>query len=111
MKSYIGAIKIYDGNGNLKDEISAEDATIRYQKYYELSDNERKKFDRLNSDDYIETYQPWIYGKSRVMREAKHEIVCVVCFKKVKMRSEKAIFCSSKCGYKKSNDRARSGKK
>ena len=105
--SKIGAVKIFDANGNLKKFITSEEATKMHSKYYVLSPNERKLFDRFKGTEKIKKYQPWIYGRSRVVREAKYKVTCPVCQQTAMRRSEKAVFCSRKCNYKNSNDKAR----
>ncbi len=46
-KSHIGCIKIYDGEGNLKEEISSEKATKLHEKNYEISATARMRFKHL----------------------------------------------------------------
>tara|TARA_B100000029_G_scaffold201971_1_gene200209 strand:+ start:7302 stop:7547 length:246 start_codon:yes stop_codon:yes gene_type:complete len=51
MKSHIAGIKIYDGEGNLKEEISPLQATILHAKNYETSESFKRLFHRTNWDD------------------------------------------------------------
>ena len=53
--------------------MSAREVMEEQQKHYEVTDADRKKFDRMNLDDWVEPKTP------RVMKsiDAIHKVICV----------------------------------
>ncbi len=106
-KSHIGCIKIYDGEGNLKEEISAKQATKLHEKNYVISKTARLRIKHFLLEEEEDTYKPYVHGRKSVFRDAKYEVTCALCNKKVMRRSEEAVYCGQKCRQKQANNRAR----
>jgi len=102
----INAIKIYDGNGELKKEITAEKAREIYNETNKedwcLSPSERIKWNGFKLDDTEKPgryerkgLQPWIKRKHKVNKQ--YEITCSVCNKKTTKASMDAKYCGKQC--------------
>ena len=102
----IGAIKIYDGSGKLKEEITSEKAREIYNEQNKenwcLSPSERTHWNRLRVDETEKRsrydrkgLQPWIKRKHKVNKQ--YEITCSVCNKKTTKASMDAKYCGKQC--------------
>lgn len=102
----IHGVKIYKGDGTLKEEISSEKARELYNDRnrgdWELSDTQRSHWDRQKLiENPKEPYskqglQPGI-NRNYKKHEAIYKIICKVCNTEKMMASRTAKFCSSEC--------------
>ena len=78
---------------DMAKSMSAREVMAVQQKHYEISDADRKKFDRMNLDDGIEPKTP------RLMKpfEAIYKVTCVYCGKQAMRTQERAKYCSDAC--------------
>ena len=99
----IGAIKIYDGNGVLKEEIPAEKAKEYYNKHNEadwlLSPSERRHWKGLKLDDPLpkKEHRPRWLNKKYKKQLPVYETICMICKKKTMKASKEAKYCGSYC--------------
>jgi len=102
----IHGVKIYKGDGTLKEEISSEKARELYNDRnridWELSDSERLRWDRQkfieNPKEPYQTkgLQPGI-NRNYKKHKATYKIVCKICKTEKLMANQNAKFCSSEC--------------
>jgi hypothetical protein len=73
--------------------MSAKEVFAAQQKHYEVTDLDRKKFDRMNLDDWVEPKTP------RVMKsiDAIHKVICAYCGKEATRTKARAKYCSDAC--------------
>ena len=99
----ISGIKIYDGNGNLKEEIPADKAAKLYndqnKEAWDLSPTERKRWNSLVTEDAIpyerKGIRPWIKRTHKITKRFK--LNCVVCDKEMVKASPRALVCNETC--------------
>ena len=118
----ISGIKIYDGNGTLKEEISPEKANEIYNEHNKenwcLSPTERQWWSGFKLEDpnpYVKKgLRPWIKRKYKKQLPT-YTINCVICNKEVIKASQDAKYCGSYCygvsRRKKSNEQYQRMKK
>jgi len=105
----ISGIKIYNGNGTLKQEISKEKAKQLYndnnRDAWDLSPTERKRWNSLITEDptpYISSgngnrngIKPWIKRNHKWNKQYK--LKCVICEKEIIRANSQAKTCSNEC--------------
>lgn len=111
----ISGIKIYDGNGVLKTEISPEKAKKIYNQNNRsnwcLSPTERQWWKGLKLDDPLPKKQhtPRWLSKKYKKQIPTYQIKCVICKTEVMKASKEAKYCGANCygvdRRKKSNQR------
>ena len=104
----ISGIKIYGSDGELKKEISPEQAQIFYDQNnksdWSLSPNERKIWDKyLNGRTLMdESYDPKPEPKPRAKPKRvirNYTLTCKHCKKTVTIHNKKAVYCNRGCAY------------
>ena len=99
----IGAIKIYNGNGELKEEITPEKAKEIYNKNNEadwlLSPSERRHWLGLKLDDPLpkKGHRPRWLNKKYKKQIPTYETTCIICKKKTMKASKEAKYCGAYC--------------
>ena len=79
---------------DMRKSMSAKKVMEEQQKHYEVTDADRKKFDRMNLNDWsVEPKTP------RVMKsiEAIYKVTCAYCGKEAMRTKARAKYCSDKC--------------
>ncbi|MDG1315632.1 MAG: hypothetical protein P8P29_08940 [Flavobacteriaceae bacterium] len=118
----ISSIRIYDGDGVLKEEISPEKAKEIYNENNKenwcLSPTERQWWSGFKLEDpnpYIKKgLQPWKKRKYKKQRQV-YETTCIICKKKTMKASKEAKYCGEYCygvsRRQKSNEQYQKAKK
>ena len=78
---------------DIAKSMSAREVMEEQQKHYAVTDADRKKFDRMNLDDWSEAKTPR-YMKSI---EAIYKVTCVYCGKEAMRTQARAKYCSDQC--------------
>ena len=78
---------------DMAKSMSAKEVMEEQQKHYAVTDADRKKFDRMNLDDWSEAKTPR-YMKSI---EAIYKVTCVYCGKEAMRTQARAKYCSDQC--------------
>ena len=78
---------------DIAKSMSAREVMEEQQKHYAVTDADRKKFDRMNLDDWVEPKTP------RVMKsiDAIHKVICAYCGKQAMRTKARAKYCSDQC--------------
>ena len=78
---------------DMAKSMSAREVMEEQQKHYAITDIDRKKFDRMNLDEWVEPKTP------RVMKsiDAIHKVTCVYCGKEAMRTKARAKYCSDQC--------------
>ena len=78
---------------DMAKSMSAREVMEEQQKHYEVTDADRKKFDRMNLDDWVEPTTP----RSLKLVEAIYKVTCVYCGKEAMRTQARAKYCSDQC--------------
>ena len=78
---------------DMAKSMSAKEVMEEQQKHYAVTDADRKKFDRMNLDDWSEAKTPR-YMKSI---EAIYKVTCVYRGKEAMRTQARAKYCSDQC--------------
>ena len=100
----INSVKIYDGNGTLKEEITSEKAKELYNKQNKnnwcLSPTERQWWSGFKLEDpnpYVKKgFQPWKKRKYKKQKQV-YETTCRICKKKTMKANKGAKYCGEYC--------------
>ena len=78
---------------DIAKSMSAREVMEEQQKHYAVTDADRKKFDRMNLDDWVEPKTP------RVMKsiDAIYKVTCAYCGKEAMRTKARAKYCSDEC--------------
>jgi len=78
---------------DMAKSMSAKEVMEEQQKHYAVTDADRKKFDRMNLDDWVEPATP------RAMKSiaAIYKVTCVYCGKQAMRTQARAKYCSDQC--------------
>ena len=78
---------------DMAKSMSAKEVFKEQQKHYAVTDADRKKFDRMNLDDWSDSTTP------RAMKsiEAIYKVTCVHCGKEAMRTQARARYCSDAC--------------
>jgi len=78
---------------DMAKSMSSKEVLKEQQKHYAVTDADRKKFDRMNLDDWVEPTTP------RVMKsiDAIHKVTCIYCGKEAMRTQARAKYCSDEC--------------
>tara|TARA_Y100001951_G_scaffold80504_1_gene68493 strand:+ start:111 stop:479 length:369 start_codon:yes stop_codon:yes gene_type:complete len=78
---------------DLAKSMNAAEVFDEQQKHYELSNNERNKFNRMNLDDWSEP----VTSRSLKPVEATFKVTCIYCGKEAMRTQARAKYCSDEC--------------
>ena len=78
---------------DIAKSMSAREVMEEQQKHYVVTDADRKKFDRMNLDDWVESKTP----RSLKPVEAIYKVTCVYCGKEAMRTQARAKYCSDQC--------------
>jgi len=78
---------------DMAKSMSAKEVMEEQQKHYAVTDADRKKFDRMNLDDWVEPTTP----RSLKPVEAIYKVTCVYCGKQAMRTQARAKYCSDQC--------------
>lgn len=100
----INEIKIYDGKGNLKEQISPEKARKLYNEQNKenwcLSPTERQWWNGFKLEDIVRPTnkgrQSWI-KRTYKKQLPKHKSICIICGKETIKISPDAKYCGTYC--------------
>lgn len=100
----INEIKIYDGEGVLKEKINSEKAKELYnennRENWDLSPSQRRVWNAFKVDNpnpYIKKgLQPWI-KRNYKKRLPEHKSICIICGKETMKVSQDAKYCGASC--------------
>ena len=99
----ISGIKIYKGDGTLKQEINQAEARELYNETnksaWELSPTERRHWDNMTVKE-TQPYEykglrPWI--KRSYKWNKQYKLKCIMCKKEMIKANSKALICSTTC--------------
>ena len=78
---------------DIAKSMSAREVMEEQQKHYAVTDADRKKFDRMNLDDWVEPTTP------RAMKSiaAIYKVTCIYCGKEAMRTQARAKYCSDQC--------------
>ena len=78
---------------DMAKSMSAKEVMEEQQKHYAVTDADRKKFDRMNLDDWSEPTTP----RSLKLVEAIYKVTCIYCGKEAMRTQARAKYCSDQC--------------
>ena len=78
---------------DMAKSMSAKEVMEEQQKHYAVTDADRKKFDRMNLDDWVESKTP----RYQKPVEAIYKVICVYCGKEGMRTQARAKYCSDEC--------------
>jgi len=79
---------------DMAKSMSAREVMEEQQKHYEVTDADRKKFDRMNLDDW--SVEPKTPRRMKSV-EAIYKVICVYCGKEAMRTKASAKYCSDQC--------------